>query len=625
MDDFGFKPHSTEDPGNAMPNSDFGFTPHPEPSSSDRLNNAISSLQSGLHTAGNAGRGFLQGLTSGLSDELTGGVRAGISELGSKDKSIDDLVKKYQDFRDLERKANEQAAQENPGLYKTGELAGSVGQVMAFPETMLAGPITKGMSVAEKIGQGALIGAEGGAKAGFGLSNSDLTKGEGKDLAADTATGAAGGALLGGGLQTGVEAVKGVGGAVGKGLMGLANKYKPTQIIAQATKKGLQGTDLTDLGANREALGNAAKDTAESALFQKNNLQNEYTDLLNTAKGNSESVDATDYLGYLKNLQSRYKSLRDPDAQKEIQSTLDMVKNTIDPESGTLDTENLFNLQKKLGQQTYGDTGLQTPAGREFAKQADKQLGEIANENIEGLAQQNSKYSGLSTAMDLLGLDANDSLVKNVKTGELELAPKTLQKIQQYVQSATTDNSTRNKAEQAVNLVMDNLDAAGIDTQNLRHQITEASENFELAKDIGGKGIHARLPVANVKNLAWLGNTLGQAVSNNGPGASGALTGGLAQHEEPSTSSFIRQFIPKEHSASVDNNVQTGKSVYDASPQELNRVTTKLRVNGMSEKAAALEDAIRSNNTQKKNALVFALMQNPSTRTMFTKPDEKNQ
>jgi hypothetical protein len=119
-------------------------------------------------------RGAVQGVSSGFSDEITGGVESLLTD------------KSYEQARD-ESRANNQAAQDaNPGFYMGGEVAGGVG-----------GLLTTG---------GTFAGVRGAAILG-GLSGVGLSNKTGAELAQDGAIGAA--------LGAGGEAVfKGIGNQV---------------------------------------------------------------------------------------------------------------------------------------------------------------------------------------------------------------------------------------------------------------------------------------------------------------------------------------------------------------------------------------------------------------------------
>ncbi len=126
------------------------------------------------------GRGALQGVSLGFSDEIAGAIGSLFSD------------KSYSQIRDESRQANEAAKQAHGGFYLGGEIGGGIASSL-IPGLNIA----KGASVGLAAGKAALAGG----LAGLGSSEADLTKGDFGRAAIDTAKAAAAGAVIGGGLQ----------------------------------------------------------------------------------------------------------------------------------------------------------------------------------------------------------------------------------------------------------------------------------------------------------------------------------------------------------------------------------------------------------------------------------------
>lgn len=126
------------------------------------------------------GRGALQGVTLGFSDEIAGAIGSLFSD------------KSYTDIRDEARAANEAAKAAHGGFYLGGEIGGG-----AVGSLIPGLGVAKGASVAAAAGKAALLGGA----SGLGSSNADLTKGDFASAALDAAKGAAAGAVIGGGVQ----------------------------------------------------------------------------------------------------------------------------------------------------------------------------------------------------------------------------------------------------------------------------------------------------------------------------------------------------------------------------------------------------------------------------------------
>lgn len=125
-------------------------------------------------------RALSHGGLLGFSDEGEGILRAAKDVMGDEFE-LKDFKDRYQAGRGEARYRNELARQQHPELFTGMEIAGSVGT--AFLPTGPLGLIAKGATM--------------GGAAGLGTSTADLTKGEFKDAAMDTA----GGVALGGALS----------------------------------------------------------------------------------------------------------------------------------------------------------------------------------------------------------------------------------------------------------------------------------------------------------------------------------------------------------------------------------------------------------------------------------------
>lgn len=139
-------------------------------------------------------RGALQGATLGFADEASAGLGAVMQKLATDDPET--LAEIYRRYRNEKRAENDTARQDNPGSYLGGQVIGGLATALlpgGAPSTAL-----------RAVGVGAGYGAAGAA----GASEADLTKGDIKGAAVDTAIGAGAGAVAGG---MGYAAAKGAG------------------------------------------------------------------------------------------------------------------------------------------------------------------------------------------------------------------------------------------------------------------------------------------------------------------------------------------------------------------------------------------------------------------------------
>jgi hypothetical protein len=192
-------------------------------------------------------RGAVQGLTGKFSDELVGGAKAALTAIGSEESLLD----RYTRYRDEERAKNQSAKEANPLTYGGADIAGGVTTALLVPggqATALA-----------RIGTAA---AQGGAMA-LGASEADLTKGEFKDAAIDTAIGAGAGALFSGGVEgirKGVNAVRGAAPDLAVKSLGGTNGQNAKLDPEQRRKLGQWLLDNKTI-----RFGRTAKDTAARA------------------------------------------------------------------------------------------------------------------------------------------------------------------------------------------------------------------------------------------------------------------------------------------------------------------------------------------------------------------------
>ena len=130
-----------------------------------------------------AGRGALQGASLGFADEATGAVKAGIGALQGEKPSLKELYKQY---RDIERKKNDEAQAQNPKSYMAGNIGGGV-----------ATAFIPGLNIAKgaTLGSAALKAGAIGAAAGLGSSDAPDIQGDVVNTVVGGALGAGMGAL----------------------------------------------------------------------------------------------------------------------------------------------------------------------------------------------------------------------------------------------------------------------------------------------------------------------------------------------------------------------------------------------------------------------------------------------
>ena len=157
----------------------------------------VSKLESGI-------RGYGQGATANLSDEIVAGMGASVATLARpelfKDQSFGDT---YREGRQMERDANKAAYEQNPWTYGLSEVGGGA---LTIPVGKTIQPFNTATRAGRVLNAGG-AGMQVGAAYGLGSSEADVTKGDIKGAYEDTAMGGLKGGLLGAAMQYGGEKV----------------------------------------------------------------------------------------------------------------------------------------------------------------------------------------------------------------------------------------------------------------------------------------------------------------------------------------------------------------------------------------------------------------------------------
>lgn len=219
-----------------------------------------------------------QGATFKFGDELLGAIKAA-KEVALTDKELADFPELYRQ-RQKEEEAKYEALEEaHPGMAFAGELAGG----FLIPGGFLAKGGLKGATAMQKALEAAKMGAKVGAIAGAGASKADVSDIEA--LGKDVLGGAAGGAILGGGLSAAGTAIpKAFSSIIAKG------EKADTPIIrnfAAAVRKGYEGKKLlsdTALTEIDEEARTAASDLEKQIEATRKAASEDITRILTQAK-----------------------------------------------------------------------------------------------------------------------------------------------------------------------------------------------------------------------------------------------------------------------------------------------------------------------------------------------------
>lgn len=593
-------------------------------------------------------RGAVQGASFGFSDEGVGAFGAAKTAadqfLDNHNFQMDKIKESYTKSRDAERLANENAQKANPMTYGASELAGG----MVTPGLGVLGTATKaakGASTLARVGNAGINAARGSVIGGGSAALNAVGSSESSDpevLAQQATEAGKTGAMIGA-----APGVLGVGGALVHKPLGLLYdqviKFQPARIVGEAIRKGYEGKDLTDLEAQFKKLDLLSKELGQAGLAQKKALSAEYEALKKTIANSPDRVDLGPYTNRLKEIEQEFRSIKSPKVHGDLDEVNDTIQNytqgmpqpvpkinTAPGEEGVksvierfggnekLTQKELFDLQKLVGQQANpGSSKLATNEGMQFAKKADEGLKELS-EQIPGLNPLNERYAALKNALGVFGIDAKEAFIKNAKTGQLEMNPSVLGKIQGAIRNAGTESAPKNQAQQALTLMLDNLEASGSKgTGQLRSKIAEHGDDFETARSIAGKNLSSQFGMLgfNVKNAAFLGNLVGKQAHD--LQRIPTLSSNVSLTSATAKQAGRNQAEQAEDQDGKENHLATmSRNIYQLDDNQLTNVADLLKKNGSS-LGDSLHKAVQGKDNMKKSATLFSIMQNPELRKLL--------
>lgn len=565
-------------------------------------------------------RGAGQGLSLGFGDEIVGGVKAAGSKLTGNGKSLEDL---YNQYRDIERQRNEAASQRYPKTYTGTEIAGGIG-TMLIP----------GVGEAAMTGKGAAIL---GALNGLGNSKADLTKGEVGQAAIDTGIGAAlgkGGQMLGSALapvaKEAAPAIQSAGEAVERkaGDMGLSALGMPKATIKQELGKPL-GTFVDP--SYRKGIGQAALDNA--GVFQgpeafRNQINDTFFKILEQKK-------------------------------PLISKATDMLKDKIEKKAITAEEaeilgKNAVSTKLEEGSQNLMKNLQKTETNSERLSNIEKDL----NGYVARVSKSDMDIAQLEDFKQAIGRDIGKSFKKSAHQSTVE------DPVMTEFKRNVVYPALKNRIEELSNFVQPNLgDKIKMLNQEESKLISLGESAFESqASDIANKSpsmgfgdaltagagatfggpVGAVLSVAGKRGAeAAMGKTLGEAGGLAAAKLTRAAGKGMqsaAQSIEENPESINKVITPLMTNPATQGSVSDrmsqmqaqhkdehaayptytlSKDLYKASQGDLHVLADQLNQAGHMSMGNALADALNKGDVQKKNAILFNLIQDPKYRRVI--------
>ncbi len=294
---------SFEDLGFEETFDDLGFQPEGQPAPSAQ---PIEGADKALALAQTAA----SGATLGFGDELAGLIGAGMQGVISpvvsgETASKEDLLAAYRDVRDFARKRAGQLREESPIAATAADLGGSLatGGALLKATKLLPGAQTLSTAASKlpaealltKISKGAALGLPVGAAAGAGTSEADLTQGDISGLAADTGTGAALGAGIGGAIPLATAPVKGA-----KDFLSKTQIVKDLVDSAKLAYKGLPVTGEEGMISAQRGLEDLAEETRKKLVAKGADLSAAKREVLEQYEQTGAKLDTLDAVEMLK-------------------------------------------------------------------------------------------------------------------------------------------------------------------------------------------------------------------------------------------------------------------------------------------------------------------------------------
>lgn len=623
---------------------------------SSALESGKNALMSGIQTTADLGRGLIQGVSLGGSDEAIGAIKATLdnTKVGSPE-----WIQLYRKYQQLEQDKNKEAQARSPIAYGGGQIGGLIAPALitagaSLPEEAAiltargglklgAGQIAKQAAIAA--GKGAVVGAGTGAIAS-GLQSEQgaligATPEQKQALGADVAGGAITGAVVGGALSGAVKAVPLAYNALkAKAASKVTDYIADSPLLRQAQKAKELGEEGVNLYSNEAKYGpigetsglisqdtNNTRDLVDRIYNVDSKLGQNVGKAIDTATDQGVKVDLSQPM-----LQSvnTFKNLLEKDQTMMANPTAQKLYDTIFSMSneGTLDASNLtpkavqslrndvidFADSVKQNHPDIANLGyqFQGQAGA-LLKQAVPEYATAANrfEEFRRLVPE-TIISG-STPVDISGVKLG-----NLKNDEAKL----FQATKGMIQGAEVPGTGSSAASETYKNFINGLNT--FDQNEAARLESGAISATDLPKlvDAGDKS-QAQAMSDLVKDRADQSALLRQAWRVNpqeslGSSIKGATFGRGALVNMANKYGLYKDTLTKPMSSPI----QLTKNLYNASEDQLRGLGQMMKdIPGISSVGDALLKGLENKDTTGVNAAIFSIMQNPQARILINAQD----
>lgn len=536
-----------------------------------------------------------QGLTFGFMDEGVAATQAGL-DVATSDKKLSDLHKLYQTYKDLQNEREQQVEQEYPKVSMGAEIAGSI--PTAFT----------GLGAANTLGKAVKLGG----LYGLGKSDADLTSLDPNQLgqaAIDTTTGSALGyggykvaPLIGKAFQaTGIPKLFQ---KAGQNLESSANKVNLKSLNVSrkdlAKEKGITSSADVDFekGIAEEAykhgnISGGPEQVRRSASERISQIEDLKSPLIEQAHQELQTVKMYPTSQELENLSQnslskKLKTLKDSLIEGKQSLGLDTtalenkftsIENALSSNDNNILALNKIkkNIDIELGSDAYKKMAQDLPEQAEFLKRSRS----LIRNRIEELADK----VGPELGQKIKKLNAEESNLLDLR----EIA-----------------FNTETKPPGSSGNVGDYL-AGG----------AGAAAGSAIAGPWGTLpgyllGVGAKKSVEHV--TGWDAAQLARIATSRGISGAGKMTSGIGnQMVNPNT---IQTGLRS--TAETMKPLEMSQKAYAASAEELSGAAQKLMTNPQFQTyGKALQDALTNKDPEKKNAVIFTILQNPKMRSFL--------
>lgn len=534
-------------------------------------------------------RGARQGATLGFSDEIDGAFQSGLDKVvdffgGKSSSKVDKELKSqgftgdlktpeeiYQKYRDLSRVKDKKASEVNPKSYNAAE----IGSGFLMP----GGAVTKGVKVASKIKNAAKLGASGAAIGGaMGAGYNENPE----DLVGDVTGGASFGGLVG--PLAGPVAAK-----IKDTSKGAKNFLGDLQLIRDFK------AHRANAKAGQSTVGQKAMQELEGKAYDK--VQDTFSgiDKLGSAlaKKKGQLIEDSDQLIETKDLVDIIKTNIDNigavgDETIDIQKINQFADDLITKYGDQLDLKSAEEIKKKLYDLSKSKDRLLTNTAKKATSDSEKSLRSAIQGSDESIKSVDSQITGLKRSLDGLGLEDLSKTFQTTKE-----AAKLDGVADRLVNTLDSTGIKRVSAEKRIDDLFDAVENASPGEGKNLKELTDTIEKFNLSRStVKDSGTNfSRSGIIN-------------AISNRGADVLGK------------TERYFGKRLPGKVA-------QKSQELISKSSDELKTIAAKIRSNPLGEKTAnQLEKLAETTNRKRKQALIFALMQERGSRHLLGRVED---